>query len=356
MALPCSPLPRIPPCVVLAALTVALPLTAFAAGPATGAGSQDAFTAAGPQAGHILDLWRLTLSICSIVFAAVLIAFLYAIRHAPRARESVPADVSTLHRDERGPRRSVLAATVVSTILLLVLIVASVLTDRAIAALALRDALHIELTAHQWWWEARYDDPQPSRLFSTANELHIPVGRPVILTLRSDDVIHSFWVPNLAGKRDLIPGRSTTLPLRADQAGVYRGQCAEFCGFQHAHMGLVLVAHPAEDFDAWYKSQLAPASQPSGKEAQAGQGAFLSSSCSLCHTIRGTPAGGKVGPDLTHVASRRGVAAHTLPMTRGALAAWIADPQAVKPGAHMPRTELTPDQLNGILAYLEQLE
>jgi cytochrome c oxidase subunit II len=252
--------------------------------------------------------------------------------------------------------RIVVSLVALITVVLVALTLLSFFSGRNLARISGQQARVIELTGHQWWWEVRYPDHDPARTLTDANEVHVPAGQPVRLVLRSTDVIHSFWIPNASGKRDLIPGQVNRLDFTVRKPGVYRGQCAEFCGFQHAHMGLVLVAHPAEDFDAWYKSQLAPASQPSGKEAQAGQGAFLSSSCSLCHTIRGTPAGGKVGPDLTHVASRRGVAAHTLPMTRGALAAWIADPQAVKPGAHMPRTELTPDQLNGILAYLEQLE
>jgi cytochrome c oxidase subunit II len=310
---------------------------------------------AGPNADLVAQLFWWFTAVSVVVWGLVVLGLGIALlRPRPAGDGELP-----LERGRSGEivaTRIVVSLVALTTVVLVALTLLSFFSGRGLARISGQQARVIELTGHQWWWEVRYPDHDPARTLTDANEVHVPAGQPVRLVLRSTDVIHSFWIPNVSGKRDLIPGQVNRLDFTVRKPGVYRGQCAEFCGFQHAHMGLVLVAHPAEDFDAWYKSQLAPASQPSGKEAQAGQGAFLSSSCSLCHTIRGTPAGGKVGPDLTHVASRRGVAAHTLPMTRGALAAWIADPQAVKPGAHMPRTELTPDQLNGILAYLEQLE
>ena len=343
-------------CASCCVVCCATPVLAAAAGPDLGAGSQDAFTAAGPQAAHVLDLWRLTLAICSAVFAAVLVAFLYAIWHAPRAGARMPADVSTLHRDEPGPRRSVLAGVLVSTLLLLVLIVASVLTDRALAGLALRDALHIEVTAHQWWWEARYDDAQPYRLFSTANELHIPVDRPVVLSLRSDDVIHSFWVPNLAGKKDLIPGRTSTLHLRADKPGVYRGQCAEFCGLQHTWMGLLVVAQPAAEYEAWAEKQRQPAAQPAEAAQARGRDVFMAGTCIMCHAVSGTPANARRAPDLSHVASRSMLAAGALPNTAEQLASWIENPQRHKPGANMPALQLPPQELQDLVSYLGSLQ
>ena len=342
--------------VAIAAVLCALPvLVAWAAAPELGAGSQDALRPVGPQAAHILDLWRLTLAISSAVFVAILLAFLYAIWRAPRATAATPADLSVLQRDEPGPRRSVLGAIVVSTLLLFALIVASVLTDRALAALSLRDALHIEVTAHQWWWEARYDDQEPSRVFSVANELHIPVNRPVVMTLQADDVIHSFWVPNLAGKKDLIPGRTATLQLRADEPGSYRGQCAEFCGLQHAWMAMLVVAEPEERYQAWAEQQRAVAAEPANEAQRRGREVFLASTCVMCHTISGTLANARRAPDLTHLASRSMLAAGALPNTPDQLAQWIANPQQFKPGSNMPPLQLPQADLQSLVAYLSSL-
>jgi cytochrome c oxidase subunit 2 len=201
----------------------------------------------------------------------------------------------------------------------------------------------------------RYQDPAPSRSFSTANEIHIPVGRPVELTLRSIDVIHSFWVPNLHGKKDLIPGQVNTLLLQADRAGVFRGQCAEFCGLQHANMALHVVAEPQEQFAKWQAQQRRPAPEPANDAQRRGREVFMASSCVLCHKIGGTMAGGVTGPDLTHVASRLSLAAGTLPNTRGHLAGWIVDPQMHKPGNNMPPNLLSPGDLQALLSYLDTL-
>ena len=202
----------------------------------------------------------------------------------------------------------------------------------------------------------RYENARPDRILTTANEIHIPAGEPVRLILNSTDVIHSFWVPSLAGKLDLIPGHETVLDLEAEKPGVYRGQCAEFCGAQHAHMSTLLIAEPRPVFDAWLNDQLRPAAEPASAEAKAGRDLFLNRPCLMCHKISGTIAGGTVAPDLTHIASRKTLAAGTLMMSRGNLAAWIADPQGVKPGAHMPVMDLDGDELNAIVAYLEGLK
>jgi cytochrome c oxidase subunit 2 len=190
----------------------------------------------------------------------------------------------------------------------------------------------------------------------TANEIRIPTGRVVEVVLRSADVIHSFWVPSLVGKRDLIPGRPSEITIVADKPGIYRGQCAEFCGYQHAHMALTVVAERPDALEAWRKGQLEDAVSPTSDEERRGQQVVLSTGCVLCHTVRGTPAGGVSGPDLTHVASRQGLAADTLPMTTAALAAWIADPQGVKPGANMPRVDLGAADLNAVVAYVGSLK
>ncbi|HEX6706660.1 MAG TPA: cytochrome c oxidase subunit II [Albitalea sp.] len=318
--------------------------------------AQDALLAAGPQAAQIGELWNLTLALCTLVFGIILAILLIALWRAPRATADTPPDLSHLTHPEPGPRRSVIAGLALSIAGLLVLLVASLVTDRALAQLTLRDALHIELTGHQWWWSARYDDPDASRVFDTANELHIPVGRPVIVTLRSADVIHSLWVPNLAGKKDLIPGRTATLTLRADRAGVYRGQCAEFCGHQHAWMALLVVAEPAARFEAWAEAQRQPAATPSDALALRGQQVFLGSTCVMCHAIGGTDAGARNAPDLSHLAGRRMLAAGALPNDALHLAAWITDPQAHKPGVNMPAHAFAQPDLEALVAYLRSLQ
>jgi cytochrome c oxidase subunit II len=341
---------------VLAVAAAVLAGAACAAEPALGAASQDMLRTSGPQAARILELWHLTVAICTLVFAAILVAFAWALWRAPRGGADTPADVSGLLHSEPGPRRSVVGAVGVSIVLLLVLLVGSVTTDRALAHLVLRDALHLEITGHQWWWSVRYDDEDPSRIFTTANELHIPVGRPVIVTLRSDDVIHSLWVPNLAGKKDLIPGRTATLTLRADQPGVYRGQCAEFCGFEHAWMALFVTADLPDRFEAWAAQQRRPAATPTDAKALRGQQVFLGSTCVMCHAINGTEASAQKAPDLTHLAGRGTLAAGALPNDDQHLASWISNPQAHKPGVNMPSHAFSQDDLQALVAYLRSLQ
>jgi cytochrome c oxidase subunit 2 len=319
-------------------------------------GLHDALHALGPQAAHIVDLWRIFLLVCTVVFAAVLVALWMAIRRAPRIHMPEPPDLSTVNRPEPGPRRHVATAVSIVVLLLLVLIVASVFTDRALARLALKDAVNIQVTAHQWWWTVKYVNGPLSETFETANEIHVPVGRPVIIELKSDDVIHSLWVPSLAGKRDLIPGRTATMAFQADQPGIYRGQCAEFCGFQHAFMGLEVHAQAAADYEAWRKQQLATPPEPSEPNLMRGKALFQSVSCAMCHTVQGTIAQGRKAPDLTHVASRRMIGAGTLPNTPANLASWIADPHKHKPGVNMPANPLSAEDLAALVAYLGTLK
>ena len=211
----------------------------------------------------------------------------------------------------------------------------------------------IEIIGHQWWWEVHYTDQN----FDTANEIHIPVGQPVTILLTSADVIHSFWVPELHSKLDMIPGQTNTMTLQADQPGVYRGQCAEFCGAQHANMAFLVIAEKPDAYQAWLADQLKSSVQPQqGSIEQQGQQAFLGSACTYCHTIRGTNASGKVGPDLTHIASRMTVGSALLPNSRGNLAGWIMNSQALKPGNHMPPMDLTADQLQAMLDYFATLK
>ncbi|HKO69001.1 MAG TPA: cytochrome c oxidase subunit II [Burkholderiaceae bacterium] len=339
-------------------LMIALLLIAQAvsAEPALGVNSQDALRAVGPQADHILSLWNVVLGICTVVFAAVLLVFVYALWRAPRGRADTQPDASALHKTEPKLRNRVVGAIVISTVLLLGLITASVLTDRALARMALEDAVNIDVTANQWWWDVRYDNPDPSQIFTTANELHIPVGRPVILKLRSSDVIHSFWVPNIAGKKDLIPGRTATLQMRADRAGTYRGQCAEFCGLQHAWMSFVVIAEDPDRYEAWAAKQREPAIEPSGGELARGKQLFLSTTCVMCHAIQGTDANARHAPDLTHVGGRQALAAGVLPNTPENLAAWIANPQVHKPGVNMPAHAFAQQDLHALAAYLHSLK
>jgi cytochrome c oxidase subunit 2 len=218
-------------------------------------------------------------------------------------------------------------------------------------------AMTISVTARMWWWEVNYRDPAGGREIATANEIRIPVGRTVYLGLNAADVIHSLWVPALAGKRDMIPGRVTGLTLRADKPGIYRGQCAEYCGAQHAHMALHVVALAPAEFDAWLAAQAKPAREPADALPVRGRAVFFEQRCQNCHTIRGVAERARLGPDLTHVGSRLQIGAGLLRNHRGALAGWIADPQALKPGVFMPAASgIDGESLHALAAYLEGLQ
>ncbi len=249
----------------------------------------------------------------------------------------------------------VLSATAITMVILWVFLFLDFGTQRALASLGAEAPLTIELVGHQWWWEVQYVDSSPQRRITTANEIHIPVGRPVLVKTASRDVIHSFWAPNLHGKRDLIPGHQGAIYLQADTPGAFRAQCAEFCGHQHAKMALWVIAESEERFQSWMEQQRRPALAPRDSVTRRGQEVFLQGSCALCHAIQGTPAGSRVGPDLTHLASRRTIAAGTLPNTRGHLAGWIIDPQRIKPGVRMPSNALGASDLEALLTYLESL-
>lgn len=219
------------------------------------------------------------------------------------------------------------------------------------------DATVVEVTGHQFWWEVRYPDSG----VVTANEVHIPTGERVRLEITTGDVIHSLWVPQLSGKMDMIPGRANTMWLQTDEPGLYWGQCAEFCGVQHAQMRLAVVAHEPAEFDGWLSAHTQPPEDPGSAAVDddlvaQGREVFMSSSCVYCHAIAGTEAQGTFGPDLTHMASRETLAAGMLPNNRGNLAGWIVDPQAIKPGNLMPGTDLSGDELQALLVYLESLE
>jgi cytochrome c oxidase subunit II len=314
-------------------------------------GPQSALDPVGPQASRISNLWWLLFAVCLAIFLLVIGCLLYAGVH--RRRETQQPE------EPRAEQRRVIVvstAVAVSILIVFLFLIASVRTGNRLSELTSSDALTIDIIGHQWWWEVHYHGESPSQNMTTANEVHIPVGRPVLFKLTSQDVIHSFWAPNLHGKRDLIPGHETTLWLQADRPGVFRGQCAEFCGHQHAHMAFVIVAELPEQFAAWLDHQRQPASPPADELRQKGQTVFVTGTCVLCHSIQGTDASAQVAPDLTHIASRRTLAAGTVPNTQGHLAGWVLDPQTLKPGAKMPSTPLTAEELHALLAYLEGLQ
>lgn len=309
-------------------------------------GRHSALDPAGPQAGRIDALWHFLWIVAALVLLAVVAALLYAaLRRRP---SSLPA-----HATGRA-RTAVTGAVGVTVLILLVFLGINFGTGRALTVPP-EDALLVRITGKQWWWEITYPGNPPSHQVTTANELNVPVGVPVVVELTSSDVIHSFWPPNLVGKRDLIPGETASLWFQADSAGVYRAQCAEYCGHQHAKMAMLVVAQPRDSFEQWLARQRDSARTPSDSLAARGQEVFLATSCVMCHSVRGTPAGSRIGPDLTHLASRRTIAAGTLPNTRGNLAGWILDPQRIKPGSRMPSNQLSPDDLHALLAYLESL-
>ena len=209
----------------------------------------------------------------------------------------------------------------------------------------------IDVIGHQWWWEVRYSGGPAV----TANEIHVPVGTNIRLRLRTADVIHSFWVPQVMPKMDLLPRRVNQTWLRVDRVGRYRGQCAEYCGLQHAHMAFFVVAQHRAGFDTWLRRMSATARQPVDAMAQRGEQVFTSTTCATCHTVRGTSADGHVGPDLTHVGSRSTLASGLIPNDVGSMSGWIANSQAVKPGNKMPPQKLSPADLRAVVAYLQEL-
>jgi cytochrome c oxidase subunit 2 len=265
--------------------------------------------------------------------------------------------------DPRLTRRHVVgvsSALAITTMLLIALGFSDYATGRSIerARTTSSDTVRVRIVGRQWWWEIRYEQATPPYHVTTANELRIPVGHPVLLTLESSDVIHSFWAPNLHGKSDLVPSYSSGFLIQADRAGVYRAPCAEYCGAQHAKMALLIIAQPAESFAAWYanEQQNAALPPPGAASVARGQEVFRSAACPFCHTIRGTAPGGAVAPDLTHIAARATLAAGTLKNDRAELAGWVANSQGSKPGNRMPANLVSGADLNALVDYLMSLK
>lgn len=320
---------------------------------------QSAVDPAGTQAGHIANLWWFFFWVLIAIFVAVMVFTLWTLTRRHRGIEQEPLEQTHKPSEATESRLTrVVSGLVIATVLiLLVLLVSSITTGKNIAEL--RDKQHgliIETTGNQWWWQFRYMNDDSNQILVTANEIHIPVGRPVMIRGMSQDVIHSFWVPNLHGKRDLIPSRITEEWIEADHPGAYRGQCAEFCGLQHAHMIFWVIAEPPDKFKQWFDAQLQPAVAPADPDRLRGQQVFLNNACVFCHSIRGTTAAAQNGPDLTHFGSRRTIAAGTLPNTPGNLGGWIVDPQSVKPGNHMATIAVKSEDLQPLIDYLESLK
>lgn len=308
---------------------------------------QSALDAAGSYAAQIEALWWVFFWISAVVYALIVVALVAAVFRRRREDDTTERTAPAI--------RGVSIATGATVLTMFALLLSSVHVGRGLADPSPAE-VRIKLTGHQWWWQIEYEHEDKSKQFSTANELTIPVGRPVRIALHTADVIHSFWVPNLHGKQDMINGHPGEILLKADRAGTWRGQCAEFCGLQHANMAFWVNAVPMADYVQWLDEQQKPSRIPATVEQRKGLETFLSSPCALCHTIGGTDASGKPGPDLTHFASRRSIAAATAPNRRAQLAAWILDPQHMKPGSNMPPTSLTQSELHSLLAYLESLE
>lgn len=309
---------------------------------ACGQGSPSALNPKGPAAGRIASVWWLMFGLAAAVYVVVGGLIVAAALRKPETE------------GEEGRRLNIsdnafiwVGGIIVPTIILAILAVVTVQSTRVLAK-PQPDALQIEVTGYRWWWEVRY----PNEGVVTANEVRIPAGRPIELMLESIDVLHSFWVPQLAGKGDLVPGQRNVLRLQADEPGQYRGQCAEYCGAQHAKMAFLVIAEPAADFERWVARQQRLPSGPANELEARGEVVFMSS-CSGCHTIRGTDARGEGGPDLTDFGSRRTLGAVSLPNTRANLAGWIVDSQSVKPENLMPPVYLEAEELNALVEYLE---
>jgi cytochrome c oxidase subunit 2 len=296
-----------------------------------------------------LDVFLITLWISLSIFLATGGLLVYAVWRFRAKSETDPAPLSQSHGNPK------IEVTLIAVVALLLLLIA-VPNIRALFAAsqppADEEVLQVEVTAAQWWWKFEY----PELGLVTANELHIPAGRVVQARLRSADVIHSFWVPRLAGKMDLIPNKDNRIWFKADEPGMYFGQCAEFCGTSHANMRFRVVAQSEADFAAWVQAQKQPAHETTDDLAQTGEQLFLQRGCVGCHAIAGTAAQAEVGPNLTHFGSRRTLAAGLLDNTPDHLARWLKNPQAVKPGSLMPNLALPDDDITALVAYLQSLK
>ena len=315
---------------------------------------QNVLDPAGPAAARLAELgWLVMLVFLAATIAVWVIIGWIALRRRGTLAEHMPIDTTS-------GRSWILVGGI--GIPLLVLAVLYAVSLHTMAAFPLHEnstaPVKVRVIGEQWWFSAEYlAQDRPGALFSVPTEIHVPVGQRVDIELRTRDVIHSFWIPRLHGKVDLVPGLDNRIRIQADAPGVYRGECAEFCGVQHAHMRVEIVAQPREAFDRWFAAQQQPGRDPASEQAQRGRDLFVGSACALCHTVRGTPALGSVGPDLTHVASRARIAGGMLENNKANLSAWVTHAQSLKPGSRMPDLpQFTGEQLRDLVAYLQSLE
>lgn len=328
--------------VLLVGLALALAMAAC------GDGSPAMFDSKGPESRSIKGVATLMFTLAGAVYVIVSGFIVVAIVRGRRRRQA-QAEAKAEPKDDTFIWFGGIVAPVV---ILAVLAVVTIRTTQDLRA-AENGELRIEVTAKRWWWDVRYPDTG----VATANEFHIPVGRPVDIILTSDNVIHSFWVPQLAGKVDTIPGQVNHLRLKADKAGTYRGMCAEYCGIQHANMSYLVIADEPAEFERWLARRSAGAGlTPGNDQAARGQVVFNRESCAGCHAVKGTPATATIGPDLSDFGARTSLGSLTLPNNSSNLARWITEPDKVKPGNLMPPTALSPDDLAAVIAYLEGLK
>jgi len=308
----------------------------------------------GSNAAYIAQLWWLMLGLGIAIFVVVLELLTAALLRRRRATSATAPETGS----DVGRRWLLWGGVALPLVVLVIIFGDTIYTLAAIEVPQGQPAFQIHVVARQWWWQVDY----PAQGITTANEIHVPVGVPVQIQLESADVIHSFWVPQLAGKMDLIPAQVNNITLGSDQAGVYRGECAEFCGLQHAHMGFMVVAQSQADFNAWLAVQQQPATPPSDPAAVQGQQVFVSAGCVFCHTVRGLDdksvdrSAIDLGPDLTHLSSRLTIAGASRNLNRGNLAGWVVDPQHIKPGVQMPNQYINAQDLQTLLAYLATLQ
>lgn len=306
--------------------------------------SPSVLDAKGDEARHLAGTWWLMFGLAAAVYVVVggfIVVAIIRRRDAGQAGSSAAGDSRFLW----------LGGIVMPVVVLAVLAVVTINSTRNLRTAA-GDELKLEVVGKRWWWEVRYPDDQ----VVTANEIHVPVGRPVDIVLTSDNVVHSFWVPQLAGKVDMIPGQTNHLRFTAEKPGTYLGECAEFCGIQHARMRFLVIAEEPSAFDRWLGRRRQVRPTPTSEQEAQGQRVFMREACAGCHTIRGTPARGQVGPDLTDFGQRRFIGAVTEPNTEGHRAAWISNSQTMKPGNLMPPIALEPEELDAVVAYLGSLE
>lgn len=304
----------------------------------------------GPLADSIANLFWGMLIIGGLILAAVALMIFLGLYKARNSIKPLPLTFT------QSRNLVLISGVVIPFLILTVFVLSSAAVNRELVAPMPDDAMTVKVTGHQWWWEIDYIDKDGHILVKTANEIRIPVDTPVKFVLEASDVIHSFWIPQLNGKTDMIPGKTNITWVKASEIGRFRGQCTEFCGKQHAKMAFYVDAMAENDFSTWLEKQAKSSREPITEAEQHGREVFLKSSCIMCHTIRGTTAMASVAPDLTHLGSRSSLAAGSVENNPSTLASWILNPQHIKPGSHMPASIIAGEDLGDLIQYLQSLE